>query len=80
MRPVRNSMRSGVPVRLNRSRNQPSKLPPERFRQVHRVTVVSMDEVAAAVREDAGRVSLRLRRRRETLAVNCVFAHLFRQM
>ena len=57
-----------------------AQLPPQRFQQIHRGTVVNMDEVAAAVRDDSGRVSLRLRRRKEALAVSRVFAHLFRQM
>lgn len=57
-----------------------AQLPAERFRQVHRGTVVNMDEVAAAVRGDAGRVSLRLRRRKETLPVSRVFAHYFKPM
>ena len=55
-------------------------LPGERFRQVHRSTVVNMDEVVAAVRDDTGRVSLKLRRRKETLAVSRVYAHLFKPM
>jgi DNA-binding LytR/AlgR family response regulator len=55
-------------------------LPRERFRQVHRGAIVNMDEVAAAVRDDTGRVSLRLRRRKETLAVSRVYAHLFKAM
>ena len=57
-----------------------AQLPPERFQQVHRRTLVNMEEVAAAVRDDAGRVSLRLRHREELLPVSRVFAHLFRQM
>ena len=57
-----------------------AQLPQQRFRQVHRGTVVNLDEVASAVRDDAGRLSLRLRHRKETLAVSRVFAHLFRQM
>lgn len=55
-------------------------LPPDRFRQIHRGTVVNLDEVAASVRDDAGRISLRLRHRKETLPVSRVFAHLFKQM
>jgi len=57
-----------------------AQLPPGRFAQVHRGTIVNLDEVAAAVRDDAGRVSLRLRNRKETLPVSRVYADLFRQM
>jgi DNA-binding LytR/AlgR family response regulator len=53
---------------------------PEGFRQVHRGTIVNLNAVAAAVRDEAGRVSLRLRQRNETLAVSRVYADLFRAM
>jgi len=53
---------------------------PERFQQVHRGTIVNLDEVAAAVRDEAGRVSLKLRRRKEALAVSRVYAELFKAM
>ena len=53
---------------------------PEVFQQVHRGTIVNLKEVAAAVRDEAGRISLRLRNRKETLAVSRVYADLFRAM
>jgi DNA-binding LytR/AlgR family response regulator len=53
---------------------------PDTFRQVHRGTIVNMQEVAAATRDEAGRVTLRLRRRKETLAVSRIYAELFRPM
>jgi DNA-binding LytR/AlgR family response regulator len=53
---------------------------PEGFQQVHRGTIVNLKEVAAAVRDEAGRISLRLRNRKETLAVSRVYAELFRAM
>jgi DNA-binding LytR/AlgR family response regulator len=53
---------------------------PEVFQQVHRGTIVNLEEVAAAVRDEAGRISLRLRNRKETLAVSRVYADLFRAM
>lgn len=53
---------------------------PEIFQQVHRGTLVNLKEVAAAVRDEAGRISLRLRNRKETLAVSRVYADLFRPM
>lgn len=56
------------------------RLPPEQFAQVHRGTVVNLAEVAAAVREDDGRLSLKLRNRKEALPVSRVYADLFRRM
>ncbi|HYM28310.1 MAG TPA: LytTR family DNA-binding domain-containing protein, partial [Steroidobacteraceae bacterium] len=47
-----------------------AQLPAGRFQQIHRGTVVNMAEVAAALRDDAGRVSLSLRKRKETLPVS----------
>ena len=57
-----------------------AQLPRERFQQIHRGTVVNLQEVAAALRDDAGRVSLSLRSRKETLPVSRLYADLFRQM
>jgi len=53
---------------------------PETFQQVHRGTIVNLEEVAAAVRDETGRVALKLRHRKETLAVSRVYADLFRPM
>ena len=53
---------------------------PETFQQVHRGTIVNLEEVAAAVRDETGRVALKLRSRKETLAVSRVYAELFRPM
>jgi DNA-binding LytR/AlgR family response regulator len=50
------------------------------FWQIHRGTVVAIDHVSAAVRDESGRLRLSLRGRSETLPVSRVFAHLFRQM
>ena len=55
-------------------------LPAGRFRQIHRSTLVNLDEVTAAVRDETGRLSLRLKHRKESLPVSRVFADLFRQM
>lgn len=57
-----------------------AQLPQDQFRQIHRGTVVRLAEVAAAVRDDAGRVSLRLKQRKESLPVSRVYAEQFRQM
>ncbi|MDH4096052.1 MAG: LytTR family DNA-binding domain-containing protein [Betaproteobacteria bacterium] len=53
---------------------------PEGFQQVHRGTIVNLNEVAAAVRDETGRMSLRLRRRKEALPVSRVYAELFKAM
>ena len=53
---------------------------PEAFQQVHRGTIVNLRHVAAAVRDETGRVTLRLRSRKETLAVSRVYADLFKAM
>lgn len=53
---------------------------PEAFQQVHRGTIVNLKEVAMAVRDESGRVALKLRSRKETLAVSRVYADLFRPM
>lgn len=54
-------------------------LPPG-FRQIHRGTVVRLEEVAAAVRDESGRLSLRLKHRKEALSVSRVFAEQFRPL
>ena len=55
-------------------------LDPNQFWQIHRGTVVNVQWVQVAVRDESGKLSLKLRNRTETLAVSRVFAHLFRQM
>ena len=55
-------------------------LAPEKFRQVHRGTIVNLAEIEAAVRDESGRVTLKLKHRKESLAVSRVFAEQFRQM
>lgn len=55
-------------------------LDPNQFWQIHRGTVVNVHCVQAAVRDDSGKLALRLRGRSENLAVSRVFAHLFKQM
>ncbi len=57
-----------------------AQLPPTRFRQIHRGTIVNLDLVNAATRDENGRVSLKLKGRNETLAVSRVFAEQFRPM
>jgi len=50
------------------------------FWQVHRGTVVNHQCIQMAIRDESGKLSLKLRGRSEALAVSRVFAHLFRQM
>ncbi|MFO1313839.1 MAG: LytTR family DNA-binding domain-containing protein [Burkholderiales bacterium] len=50
------------------------------FWQVHRGTIVNVREIAETSRDLAGRVTLRLRSRPETVAVSRAYAHLFKQM
>ena len=50
------------------------------FWQIHRGTVVNSRCIQMAVRDDTGKLSVRLHSRPESLAVSRVFAHLFRQM
>lgn len=57
-----------------------AQLPAERFRQVHRGAVVNLDHVEAAIRDDAGRIRLKMRGRADAVAVSRVFAEQFRQM
>ncbi|MBI3372538.1 MAG: response regulator transcription factor [Betaproteobacteria bacterium] len=56
------------------------RLPREQFQMVHRSTIVNLAEVAAAVRDESGKLSLRMRHRKETLPVSRVYAELFKAM
>ncbi|MBL8485740.1 MAG: response regulator transcription factor [Rhodocyclaceae bacterium] len=57
-----------------------AELDPDRFRQVHRGTVVNLAQIASARHDALGRVSLTLRDRPEAVPVSRTYAHLFRQM
>lgn len=57
-----------------------SELDPERFVQVHRSTVVNLDQVAGVLREDAERQFVMLKDRPERLPISRQFTHLFKQM
>lgn len=52
----------------------------QRFWQVHRGTVVRADAIATALRDESGKVRLKLRDRPEMLPVSRVYAHLFKPM
>ncbi len=55
-------------------------LDPEQFWQVHRGTLVNVKQIVSARHDAFGRVSLKLRDRKEAVAVSRGHAHLFRQM
>ena len=55
-------------------------LNPAQFWQIHRGTIVQISQVQAAQRNEAGKLSLSLHSRPETLTVSRLFAHLFRPM
>jgi DNA-binding LytR/AlgR family response regulator len=55
-------------------------LDPDQFRQISRGAIVNMKHVTSASRDDAGKLTLHLRNRTDTLRVSPLFAHLFRQM
>ena len=55
-------------------------LDPETFKQVHRSTIVNMKAIAGVTRDDAGRGTLRLKGRPETLPVSLTFMPLFKGM
>ncbi|HJV86293.1 MAG TPA: LytTR family DNA-binding domain-containing protein [Noviherbaspirillum sp.] len=50
------------------------------FWQIHRGTIVNAGRIDVAIRDESGKLSVRLRGRAESLAVSRVFAHLFKQM
>ncbi len=55
-------------------------LDPRIFWQVHRGTVVRADAIMAAIRDEAGRLQLKLRQRPELLNVSRIYAHQFKAM
>jgi DNA-binding LytR/AlgR family response regulator len=57
-----------------------AKLDPRHFKQIHRSTIVNMRMVAAVVRDDSGRGTMRLKNRPETLQVSLTFMPLFKNM
>jgi len=52
----------------------------QRFWQVHRGTVVRADAIDSVTRDEAGKLHLQLRGRKEKLAVSRLYAHLFKAM
>ena len=56
------------------------RLDPQRFTQIHRGTVVNLDRVETASRDEAGKLWLSLRGRKERLGVSRLYVHLFKAM
>lgn len=57
-----------------------TELDPAMFWQVHRSTVVNFHAIDSVLRDDRGNLTLRLKRRPETLPVSEAYHHLFQQM
>jgi DNA-binding LytR/AlgR family response regulator len=55
-------------------------LDPDEFWQVHRSTVVRVNVIATAVRDDTGKVILTLKDHPATLTASRLYAHLFKAM
>jgi DNA-binding LytR/AlgR family response regulator len=55
-------------------------LDPEEFWQVHRATVVRVDAIATAVRDDTGKVALTLKGHPTKLVASRLYAHRFKAM
>ena len=55
-------------------------LDPRVFKQVHRSTIVNLKAVAGVTRDEAGRGTMRLKNRPETLPVSLTYMPLFRNM
>ena len=61
-------------------REQQAQLDPARFWQIHRSTIVRVDAIDRASRDDSGRVTLTLKHLQQRLTVSKPYTHLFRQM
>jgi DNA-binding LytR/AlgR family response regulator len=57
-----------------------AELEPETFWQIHRGTIVNMDHVTATRRDEAGKLFVKIKQRKEELTVSRAYVHLFRQM
>lgn len=55
-------------------------LDPNRFWQIHRSTVVRANAIESFTRDEAGKMFVQVRGRRERLAVSRLYAHLFKAM
>lgn len=57
-----------------------AQLDSKQFWQIHRSTIVNSSYVQAALRDELGKISIKLHEREESLRVSPVYAHLFKQM
>ena len=55
-------------------------LDPNVFWQIHRSTLVNVNAIAGVNRDLRGHLHVRLKQRKETLAVSESYVHLFKQM
>lgn len=55
-------------------------LDPRMFWQIHRGTLVNVNQIAGVTRDLGGHLSVRLKQRKETLPVSESYLHLFKQM
>jgi DNA-binding LytR/AlgR family response regulator len=55
-------------------------LDPQMFWQVHRGTLVNVNAIAGVTRDMGGHLRVKLKQRKETLAVSESYVHLFKQM
>lgn len=55
-------------------------LPPDVFWQIHRGTLVNVNAIAGVTRDLSGNLRVRLKQRKEVLAVSDPYVHLFRSM
>ncbi|MEY4728974.1 MAG: Transcriptional regulatory protein YpdB [Pseudomonadota bacterium] len=55
-------------------------LDPHQFWQVHRSTIVNVQQIASTTRDEAGHVLVKIKSHAQTLQVSRGYAHLFRQM
>ncbi len=57
-----------------------AQLDPQVFCQIHRGTVVRLDAIDSALRDEVGKLRLKLRDRKEMLGVSRLYMHLFKPM
>jgi len=55
-------------------------LDPQKFRQIHRATIVNVSRIEDVSRSLTGRGVLKLKNRKESLTVSRQYLHLFKQM
>jgi len=57
-----------------------AQLDPDRFQQIHRSTIVNLDQLAGTRRDELSRLFVRVRGRGEELPVSRAYVHLFKAM